>query len=240
MRRGLALLLMVGFLILVAGCASTRALNADELAQLRAAPELRVVHALPSTLSVMTPGRTTAGLIGGALGGAIGGAIVGGIVAANARSEGKQLVADYRLDDPAAVVKERVVAALVEQQALPGSLTSVPSAVVSTDADALAKAFPGATILAFRTDRWEINHFGSEYGVIYHASAHLVRTSDAKEMWKLKCELDGKDFPKLSMAELKADDGVLLRTRLQRSAELCAEKLVQQIMGSTISASVKP
>ena len=67
--------------------------------------------------------------------------------------------------------------------------------------------------------------------MIYHASAHLVRTSDAKEMWKLKCELDGKDFP---------DDGVLLRTRLQRSAELCAEKLVQQIMGSTISASVKP
>ena len=76
--------------------------------------------------------------------------------------------------------------------------------------------------------------------MIYHASAHLVRTGDAKEMWKLKCELDGKDFPKLSMAELKADDGVLLRTRLQRSAELCAEKLVQQIMGSTISASVKP
>ena len=33
---------------------------------------------------------------------------------------------------------------------------------------------------------------------------------------------------------------VLLKTRLQRSAELCAEKLVQQMMGSTISAAVKP
>jgi outer membrane lipoprotein SlyB len=240
MRRPIAVLVTIAVLMLLTGCASSKILKQEELAQLRGAQEIHVVQGQPASLSILTPAKTTAGVVGGVLGGPLGGAIVGAVVEASARADGKKLMADYALDDPAGLVKERVVTALVEQQAVPTKVRTTDPPVEDIGADALAKLFPGATILAFRTDHWKIIHFGSDYGVIYGASARLVRTTDATELWKVACHLDGKDFPKLSMAELKADNGALLKTRLQKSAELCAEKLVQQMTGSTVSAAAKP
>jgi hypothetical protein len=42
------------------------------------------------------------------------------------------------------------------------------------------------------------------------------------------------------MSQVKANGAESLKARLQDAAQLCADKLVQQMMGGTISASVKP
>ena len=233
MRRAIAITVITG--IIATGCASSKALKPEQFAQLKTAQHIQAVHGQPPAFRGMTPGRSTAGIVGVTLGGIVGASIVAAVVDAGAKSEGKQLIADYALDDPAPVVKDRVIAALVEQQALV-KFNSISNPVEDVGANALRKSFPDATVLAFTTDHWGLNHFGSEYGVVYEASARLVRTGDATELWKVTCGLDGKDFPKVSMAELKAENGALLRTRLQKSAELCAEKIVQRMTAVTAGA----
>jgi hypothetical protein len=233
MRRAITLIVIGA--VITTGCASSRTLKPEQFAQLKASQEIQVVHGRPPAFSVMTPERSTAGVVGAALGGVIGALVVGSIVTANAKSEGRQLVADYAIDDPVPVVEERVLAALIDRQAL-AKVNSIPAAVDDTDADALKSAFPDATVLAFRTDAWALNHLGSEYGVVYEASVRLVRTGDATELWKVTCGLDGKDFPKVSMAALKAEKGALLRLRLQKSAELCADKIIERMTPVTAGA----
>jgi len=239
MRRPLALAIAVVLVTLTTGCASKKILTEQQLAQLRGAPELHVVRAEPSSLSVTTQNMKAAGMVGGILFGAIGGGIAAAITSGVAQSDGKRLAEEYQLDDPAAVVKDRVIAGLTERQLAPGSITSIPSAVKDIDADALAKAFPGATVLAFKTDSWAIKPSGSYYRLEYEASARLVRTTDATELWKIKCELDDKQLPRMSMEQLKANGATSLKARLQEAAEFCAEQLVQQMMGGAVSAAVK-
>jgi hypothetical protein len=239
MRRLLALAIAVALVTLTTGCASKKILTDQQLAQFRAAPQLHVVRTEASSLSVTTQNMKTAGMVGGILFGAIGSGIAAAITSGVAQSDGKRFVEEYQLEDPVAVVKDRVMAGLTERQLAPSSIMSVPSAVKDIDADALAKAFAGATVLAFKTDSWAIKPSGSYYRLEYEASARLVRTTDATELWKIKCELDDKRFPRVSMEQLKANDAASLKARLQEAAEFCADMLVQQMMGGTASAAVK-
>jgi hypothetical protein len=157
-----------------------------------------------------------------------------------AQSDGKKMAKEYQLDDPVVVVSDRVVAGLAERQMAPRSISSVPAAVKDIDADALAKAFPGTTVLAFKTDSWGLNASGSGYYRLeYSASARLVRTTDATELWKITCEVDDKQVPKMSMTQITANGAESLKARLQEAAQFCADTLVQRMMGGTISAAVK-
>jgi hypothetical protein len=240
MRRPFALLIALTLGTLTTGCASKKVLTEQELGHLRAAPVLHVVRGEPSSLSVTTDNMKAASMVGGLLFGAIGGGIAAAITSGMAQSDGKKMAKEYQLDDPVVVVTDRVVAGLTERQLAPSSISSVAEAVKDVDADALAKVLPGATVLAFRTDSWGLNASGSGYYRLeYSASARLVRTTDAAELWKIRCEVDDKQIPKMSMAQITVNSAESLKARLQEAAQLCADKLVQQMMGGTISASVK-
>jgi len=240
MRRPLALVIALTLVLLTTGCASKKVLTEQELGHLRTARVLHVVRGEPSSLSVTTHNMKAASMAGGLLLGAIGGGIAAAITSGMAQSDGKKMAEEYQLEDPVVVVTDRVVAGLTERQLAPSSISSAPAAVKDVGADALAKAFPDATVLAFKTDTWALNASGSDYYRLeYSASARLVRTTDAAELWKVKCELDDKQLPKMSMAQIKANGAESLKARLQEAAQFCADKLVQQMMGGTISASVK-
>ena len=64
MRRPLALAIAVVLVTLTTGCASKKILTEQQLAQLRGAPELHVVRAEPSSLSVTTQNMKAAGMVG--------------------------------------------------------------------------------------------------------------------------------------------------------------------------------
>jgi len=240
MRRPLALVIALSIVMLTSGCASKKVLTEQELGHLRAAPVLHVVRGEPSSLSVTSHNMKAASMAGGLLLGAIGGGIAAAITSGMAQSDGKKMVQEYQLEDPVVVVTDRVVAGLTERQLAPSSISSVPAAVKDVDVDTLAKALPGATVLAFKTDSWALNAAGSGlYRLEYSASARLVRTTDASELWKVKCEIDDKQLPRMSMAQVTANGAESLKARLQEAAQFCADKLVQQMMGGTVSASVK-
>jgi hypothetical protein len=145
MRRLLALLIAVILVALTTGCASKKVLTEQELGHLRVAPVLHVVRGEPSSLTVTTHNMKTAGMVGGLLLGAIGGGIASAITAGMAQCDGKKMTTEYQLEDPVMVLTDRVLAGLTERQLTPGSVSSVPAAVKDVDADALAKAFPGAS-----------------------------------------------------------------------------------------------
>ena len=240
MRRPFALLIALTLVTLTTGCASKKVLTDQELGHLRAAPVLHVVRGEPSSLSVTTDNMKAASMVGGLLLGAIGGGIAAAVTSGMAQSDGKKMAKEYQLDDPVVVVSDRVVAGLAERQMAPRSISSVPAAVKDIDADALAKAFPGTTVLAFKTDSWGLNASGSGYYRLeYSASARLVRTTDATELWKITCEVDDKQVPKMSMTQITANGAESLKARLQEAAQFCADTLVQRMMGGTISAAVK-
>ena len=240
MRRPRILLISLALIMLTNGCASKKVLTEQEMGHLRSAPVLHIVRGEPSSLSVTTHNMKTASMVGGILLGAIGGGIASAITSGMAQSDGQKMAAEYQLEDPVVLVTDRVMAGLTERQLAPGSISSVPSAVKDIDADALAKVFPGATVLAFKTDGWALNAMTSGYYRLeYSASARLVRTTDATELWKVKCEVDDKQLPRMSMTQIRANGAESLKARLQEAAEFCAEKLVQQMLGGTVSAAVK-
>jgi len=152
MRRPLAPAIALALVTLTTGCASKKVLTEQELGHLRAAPVLHVVRGEPSSLSVTTHNMKSASMVGGLLFGAIGGGIAAAITSGMAHSDGKKMADEYQLEDPVVAVSDRVMAGLTERQLAPGSISSVPAAVKDVDADALGKAFPGATVLAFKTD----------------------------------------------------------------------------------------
>jgi len=158
--------------------------------------------------------------------------IVGGLVAEGmARSEGKDLVKECGLNDPAARVKERLATALAAHLGL-DNVRAVPTPVEDIDAKTLRSAFKNSVVLAVQTDQWSLTSvdLSSRYGVTYAATARIVRTTDGTVLSNARCRLDGKEFVKLTMDELKADNGAQLKTRLGQTAELCVERLIGELL----------
>ena len=168
--------------------------------------------------------------------------IVGGLVAEGmARSEGKDLVKECGLNDPAARVKERLATALAAHLGL-DNVRAVPTPVEDIDAKTLRSAFKNPVVLAVQTDQWSLTSvdLSSRYGVTYAATARIVRpkAGSARRPDAARCRLDGQEFVKLTMDELKADNGAQLKTRLSQTADLCVERLIgEQLSPELVSAA---
>ena len=224
MRPIPSILLFTAVTAVVSGCASsTVGLTPQDVAQLRTVSEIPAVHGQPPTFRVIGRGSMLAPAMFG---------IVGGLVAEGmARSEGKDLVTEYGLDDPAARVKDRLATALAERLGL-ANVRAVAAPVEDIDAKTLRSAFKDPVVLAVQTDQWSLASvdLSSRYGVTYAATARIVRTSDGTVLSNARCRLDGKEFAKLTMDELKADNGTQLKTRFGQAADLCVERLVGELL----------
>ena len=104
--------------------------------------------------------------------------------------------------------------------------------VEDIDAKTLRSAFKNPVVLAVQTDQWSLTSvdLSSRYGVTYAATARIVRTTDGTVLSNARCRLDGKEFVKLTMDELKADNGAQLKTRLGQTADLCVERLIGELL----------
>jgi hypothetical protein len=231
MTRSTSLLAMALVIMIFTGCSSsTVSLKPEDVAHLKAVPEIPAVHGQPAKLRVMTLGRTLGpGLFG----------IVGGVVAEGlARSDGKSIVDTYGLEDPAGRVKDRLITALAERLTL-DNVRAVAAPVEDIDAKTLRATYQDAVVLAVQTDQWTLGYLdlASHYAVMYGATARLVRTSDGTVPSNATCRLDGKQFPQLTMNELKANNGAQLKRRLENTADLCVERLIAELAGQGLAAA---
>ena len=224
MLRIPSLIVFAALTALVSGCASsTVGLKPQDVAQLKAVSEIPAVHGQPPAFRVVGRGHLLAPAMLG---------IVGGLVAEGmARSEGKDLVKECGLNDPAARVKERLATALAAHLGL-DNVRAVPTPVEDIDAKTLRSAFKNPVVLAVQPDQWSLTSvdLSSRYGVTYAATARIVRTTDGTVLSNARCRLDGKEFVKLTMDELKADNGAQLKTRLGQTADLCVERLIGELL----------
>jgi hypothetical protein len=180
---------------------------------------------------VIGPGKTLAGPMFGI----VGALIVEGL----AVSDGKDLIKTYGLDDPALRVKERLVAALAERLAL-NNVRAVATPVEDIDAKTLSGRFKDAVVLAVQTDEWTLRHLDISpyYGIAYGATARLVKTTDGTILSNASCRLGGKNFARLTMDELKADNGAQLKSRIEQTADLCVEGLLFELVSrETVNAA---
>jgi hypothetical protein len=233
MRRISAPLMIGAFAAVVTGCASSKvALKPHDVAQLKTVSEIPAVHAQQATLRVVTVGKAMSASLFG---------IVGGLVADGmARSDGKDFVKAYGLDDPAGRVKEGLAAALAERLVL-NNLRAVSTPVEDIDANTLRRAFRDSVVLAVKTDQWSISYvdLASHYGIVYFATARLVRTVDGTLLSNASCRLDGRDFGKATMEELTADNGALLRRRIEQTADVCVNRLIGDLLSrETLNAAL--
>jgi hypothetical protein len=216
MVRVPSIIVFAALTAMISGCASsTVGLKPQDVAQLKAVSEIPAVHGHPPAFRVVGRGHLLAPAMLG---------IVGGLVAEGmARSEGKDLVKEC--------VKERLATALAAHLGLE-NVRAVPTPVEDIDAKTLRSAFKNPIVLAVQTDQWSLTSvdLSSRYGVTYGATARIVRTTDGTVLSNARCRLDGKEFVKLTMDELKADNGAQLKTRLGQTADLCVERLIGELL----------
>jgi hypothetical protein len=226
------IIIFAALTVMVSGCArSTVGLKPQDVAELKTVSEIPAVHGQPPTFRVVGRGSMLAPAMFG---------IVGGLVAESmARSEGKDLVKEYGLGDPAGRIKERLAAALAERLAL-DNVRTVSAPVEDIDVKTLRSAFKEPVVLAVQTDQWSLTSvdLSSHYGVTYAATARIVKTTDGTVLSKANCRLGGKEFAKLTMNELRADNAAQLKTRLGQTADLCVQRLIGELLSrETVNAA---
>lgn len=209
-------------LLATTGCATSKiAPNRAEIAK------LQNVHAVtyePAPFVLASAGKVAAGSLFGMIGGAVAGASM--------QKAGEELIATYRVPDPAIVVRERLATALAEQFQLQATPDTPPA--TDTTAHLQAKFGKEGAILDTRTANWQLLYYPSDWShhfLYYAARARLVRLRDGKVLWQNYCVRQLRD-PKESRRQVdayRADDGALLKQKAQEAAEGCAEELIAHL-----------
>ncbi|HEV8584940.1 MAG TPA: hypothetical protein VGT02_08210 [Methylomirabilota bacterium] len=228
--KGIRLALAAGLLLAAQGCASAvQPLQRSELDALRERAEVRAVHVKSPTFKVLTIGKA---VMIGALGG-----IGGGIAAMQMESEGKKMMAEQGLEDPALAVKERLATALESGLRLP-KVIRVSDAMESDDVDGLARRFHGGLLLEVKTTSWLVGSLPGfaiprKYGLTYEAQARLIRLDDRKVLWRSACDLPAHRAPTAApLDDVRANSWAMLKVMLAQAAERCATHLTQHLLGS--------
>jgi hypothetical protein len=221
-RHALALVLFA------VGCATNTGVppNRNELARLKDT-EVRLVTHQRAPFVLMSAAKVGTGALFG---------IVGGAVAANSMEKaGEQLITDYQLTDPAVTVRDRVAEAL---QATYGVRTAVADTVPPTDSMTdLTSRFGRETVLDTRTLGWQLIYYPTDWThhyVIYAGRARILRLSDGKTLWDGRClaKLPDPAGSRRTMDEYRANDGALLKQKLDEAADGCASQLIAQLNGN--------
>lgn len=227
-RRRMATWLAVCLLspALLGGCGGKSVPLAPETrSQLAAEPVVHVAHGAPASLSVY--GQTKS-IVTGLFG------LFGGLAMVSAASsDGTKMQTEYAIEDPALLVKERLIAALRTELGLADVRPLVDAA---PDDDALAKLVGTGMVVDVRTSEWVLTYFptvGSRYRFRYAATARIVRLPGRSVLWEGRCLSvpdDPADAP--TMDELKANQGEILKLKLREAADACTSQLVTLLRGA--------
>ena len=214
---GVASLLLT--LLLTCGCAPKLIkMEKSELARLHDGPEIQAIHysSPPPEVGWSDPNPQSALHI-----------FILPFELKDSHSKSKQ-VEGLHLEDPVWRVKERVVPSLVTVVDLKRARL-VREPLVDDDLDKLRAALGKGVVIDFKTIHWAVRKAQRGNQIEYSVRARILRLEDSKNLWQGVCE-DTRSFD--SFDELMAANGMLLKMKLNQSAEACAQEILAQLPGS--------
>lgn len=137
-------------------------------------------------------------------------------------------------------IRERVVTRLTGL-GYPAALKQRPAMVADASVDSLRASVKGPYVFDFAVRSWglgNLSHGGDPKpdDLIYthqHVRARLVRLSDGQILWQAVCGLRGYPGDEtVKQKDLLANGGVVLRQKLQASADRCGDELVEFFQGA--------
>lgn len=230
MRVG-ALWLLVFFLTLP-GCGARKdiKLSAEGVAALKGATNIQVIHHAPARFDFAAKlPDNTAVIAGGVLFGAVGGVaaeLAAGSLATN--SEDK-IAKKYKLDDPILIIKEKFLTVMKSEM----GIDSLHLMDEHTQHQEAAAKFNQGMRLEFRTTFWWLNIFNR---LFYEAEGRMVDFRNGKVLWQNWCLYKEESAESTqSFEELFDNDALLLKSKLQKSGEVCATRMINHFLGKSES-----
>jgi hypothetical protein len=196
-------------LALLAACAGQHTKLTDDHRKTLTEQPVHAIHVEPLGFMVESTGYSVAAVLFTPL------------VVAGQAAEGSDLRTVLGLEDPVLRVKERVLAAFEERYRLP-SVARVAQPSGRLSADTQYKALSGV-LLEVRTTKWGIDNNRAKYA----AGVRVVRLADSVTLWDAACNevVADKDKPSPAREALRADNGALLKAKLNQAADACGEQL---------------
>lgn len=208
----------------LSGCVSTQTLSRESAASLRG--QTLAVSARPDkAFSVTTPGRM--GLL------AFG--IVGGLAHGSlSEQEGREIVKQHGLREPAASIAPQLAKTLQSQWGMRPSGKPVP-VPDETDPQALAAAARGQAryLLDVRTLFWEMRYISAtQYSFVHKTAASLIDTQSGQLISQGSCERQpptSLDEKAPTHEQMLANGAAVLKQQVQQAASDCVAKLLREM-----------
>lgn len=170
----------------------------------------------PAEFMPFTSGKAAFGLLGAAM----------------MISEGKQIVKDNAIPDPAIMISE----GLAQKLATVRSMKVAAAGKVAEDdkVEALAAAHAGVDYLVdVKTFTWMINYYPSNwngYRVTYSARVRLIDTATKQVVAETACQtIQGDDAKPPTKDELLAANATLLKSYLDKGAAACVDVVAKAL-----------
>ncbi len=218
MQRKLFLFLVsVSALTLLGGCATTPVSMSDAGSSKLTSAKLTAVHYKPDPFLPMTNTKGAFALLG-----------VGAAVA-----EGKRLVTQHELEDPAVAIKQTLASGLASTFNMQNVTVIEEVKPYEGDVEKVSASVNGeGIVLDVRTFGWGTLYypFSTKYKVTYMAQARLIdaRTSDV--ISAERCIINEKktdDSP--GYDDLMRDNATLLKQKLAQATEQCTQQFAESM-----------
>jgi hypothetical protein len=156
---------------------------------------------------------------------------------------GKKMIRDYGLHDPSLRVRDRLISVLQHELGL-SRFDVVPDLLENDSLDATRARFPKRLVLDFKTDAWGLFPIGELFApgqrrLFYSMRARLLRGDATGVIWQGLCATETDRSAARHWTDLIANEGALLRARLQEIADACAERLRAQMLTGDKEVTVK-
>jgi hypothetical protein len=159
-------------------------------------------------------------------------AVFGLMGAAMMMTEGKQIVQDNAIPDPAIKISEGLGQKLASARSMKAS---VAGKIAEDDkVETLAASHPGVDYLVdVKTFNWMINYYPSNwngYRVTYSARIRLIDTATKRVVAETACQtVQGDDAKPPTKDELLAANAALLKSYLDKGATACVDVVAKEL-----------
>ncbi len=198
--------------VLLTGCAGQHVKLGDEQRRALVSQPVYAVHLEPhSGFMVESAGYTAAGILFSPL-------VIGAQVA-----EGAGMLREHALEDPAARVRDRLLAALETHYKMT-RVTRVAQPAGRLNPGSLYRTLGGnGLVLEVGTAKWGIDNNRAKYA----AAARVFRLSDDTVLWQAQCNDSIADAgkPSPTAEALRANQAELLKAKIMQAADACADQL---------------
>lgn len=168
--------------------------------------------------------------------------IIGGIEDEKAVFDltGEDWVKQYQLIDPVIQIQNCVYEELPLK--IPHAIIyQYDKPLISTDLDDLTHQFNKGLVLEFKTTEWELTQLPfslRNVGLYYSAEARLIQLGEQpKVLGSTLCQIKLKG--RWTLQELQADDGTLLKEKLNLVAEQCASQFLKGFKAHSSPVSLR-